>query len=177
MEIKSPFADAMVTVDPALCSKTQPDEDGVLKTGYVATCPKTKGQFEVRVVITGLGTKQEQAAVEAHALQPAALLANRRNALADKVRGAASTAAEVEAVEAVGKMNAVAEAAGVTLTDQMLTKLMGTVKAQKVAEAAVEPLAKFDEEVAKEKVVKTVVSKKLAEAALAKLAPEPEPGE
>ena len=169
MTIKSPVApEVELEFDGEACSKTLPDEKGVLSTGYNAVCPKTGKQFEVKVTISGVGTDKESAVIETASLSMAAELANKRNAVADEARKAATVKAEADAVEAVDRLAGVAQAVGLTLSDQMKTKLYRTAVAQKLDEAIADTMAAHDESIGLELVEKAVADKALAEAAIAR---------
>lgn len=167
MKIKTPFG-GEVEFDPTLCSKTMPDEDGVLKSGYAAVCPKSKGQFEVRVTITGVGTKAEQATVEAVPVQAAALLANKRNAVSDGAQKAVFDAAVKAAADTTKKMLAVAEAAGVDLPPTMAGRIHGTVVKANLQKGVAVEMDAYDKTAKAEQKVKAVTDKKLADDALAR---------
>lgn len=167
MNIKTPFG-GEVEFNPDLCSKVLPDEDGVLKTGYVAVCPKSEKQFEVSVTITGCGTDAEKAVIESKELAALAVTAAERNALADAEMKKAGPKAMEEAVALVEKLDEVAKTGGVELSNQMKTKLAKTATAAKVSEAIAPTMAKFDEGVAVEEKKKAAATKELAEAAIAR---------
>lgn len=165
MNIKSPFADVSLDFDTALCSKTVADEEGVLKTGYCATCPETKKPFEVQVTITGVGSDKEQAQIATAALPPAAILAQARNKIADKARKAAKPEAEKTAERIVATMLSVN---GPALPAPVAIRLMGTVAAALVAKAVEAPLAAHDAMVKKMQAKKAVADKALAKDAIAR---------
>lgn len=168
MNIKTPFGGDL-EFQPDLCSRVLPDDDGVLKTGYVATCPKTEQQFEVCLTITGCGTDQEHATIEGKELPIPAQLAQRRNVVADKARARAAPQADAAADAVVEKMVAVAVAAGLKLSEPMQVKLKRTAVRDLLRDAAAAPLAKHDQQVTTELKQKTVADKELAEAAISRL--------
>jgi hypothetical protein len=167
MKIKTPFGGA-IEFDPTLCSKTMPDDENVLKSGYVATCPKTDQQFEVQVVITQVGTDQEEAKIGAAPLPQAAVLAKARDAHADKVHAGVVESAQKAAGEAVEKIEAVAVAAGVPITEQLRTRLFRTAHRAKVAEVVEAEMEMFDKSVTVEQAKAAVANKKAADEALAR---------
>ena len=164
MRIKSPFADVSLDFDSDLCSKTVADDQGKLETGYVATCPETKKQFEVQVVITGVGPDSGEATITTAPLPAAAVLAQTRNAVADKARKAAGSAAEKKA----GDMIDVVMLSMPPLPNTVPKRLKGTVAAALVAQAAEAPLTTHDAKVKKALATKAVADKKLASAAIAR---------
>jgi len=167
MKITSPWGGEL-DFAPELCSKTLPNEHGVLTTGYLAKCPKTGNAFEISVVVTGLGTDAEEATIGAGPVQNAAILADQRNAVADTARAKFMDKAEREAVATTEKMAAVAASAGATLTPQMLAKIKKTVQRDLMRQAVAPILIEHDAKVKKELVKAVAANRELADAAIAR---------
>lgn len=90
MKVKSPYdATATIDLDATKCSKVVPNDQGVLKTGYRAVCPKTGKPFEAQLSITAAGTDKQVAVATGVPLSEAAVRAEQQNALVDKAVEAA----------------------------------------------------------------------------------------